>query len=228
MNKNCVTFKGRKEGITVVLDADVGFGVIQDTLREKITAAESFLGNSQAAIHFNGRNLTDDEVGLLIDIIKDGSRLEITEIVVEEVTEAAEEAAVEPPAEDGGEEPMLTEAFDNEQMTVYQYGNLRSGRSLRYPGSVVLMGDVNAGAEIVAEGNVIVMGTLRGMVHAGCAGDTGCFVSALSMQPTQLRIADVLIYIPPELAKKNRKKIDPVYAHISNGEIYISPMGSKE
>ena len=66
---------------------------------------------------------------------------------------------------------------------------LRSGQVVRYPGSVVIMGDVNAGAEIIAEGDVVVWGSLRGMVHAGASGDEAATVCALHLAPTQLRLA---------------------------------------
>jgi septum site-determining protein MinC len=55
---------------------------------------------------------------------------------------------------------------------------------------VVVLGDVNPGAEIVAEGNVIVWGRVRGMVHAGAKGDTSARICALELSATQLRIAD--------------------------------------
>jgi septum site-determining protein MinC len=67
---------------------------------------------------------------------------------------------------------------------------LRSGTRVEYPGHVVVMGDVNPGAEIVAEGNVIVWGRVRGMIHAGAKGDRSAFICALDLSANQLRIAD--------------------------------------
>jgi septum site-determining protein MinC len=67
---------------------------------------------------------------------------------------------------------------------------LRSGKRVEFPGHVVVMGDVNAGAEIVAEGNVIVWGRVRGMIHAGAKGDRSASICALDLSATQLRIAD--------------------------------------
>ncbi len=66
---------------------------------------------------------------------------------------------------------------------------LRSGTRVEYPGHVVVMGDVNPGAEIVAEGNVIVWGRVRGMIHAGAKGDRSAFICALDLSANQLRIA---------------------------------------
>jgi septum site-determining protein MinC len=67
---------------------------------------------------------------------------------------------------------------------------LRSGTRVEYPGHIVIMGDVNPGAEIVADGNVIVWGRVRGMIHAGAKGDRSAFICALDLSANQLRIAD--------------------------------------
>jgi septum site-determining protein MinC len=67
---------------------------------------------------------------------------------------------------------------------------VRSGTRIEFPGHVVVLGDVNPGAEIVAEGNVIVWGRVRGMVHAGSKGNRKAIICALDLSPTQLRIAE--------------------------------------
>lgn len=77
-----------------------------------------------------------------------------------------------------------------EDMALFQSRTLRSGTRIEFPGHVVVLGDVNPGAEIVAEGNVIVWGRLRGMVHAGAKGNRKAVICALDLSPTQLRIAD--------------------------------------
>lgn len=104
----------------------------------------------------------------------------------------------------------------------FQQGSLRSGQIIRYRGSVVVLGDVNPGAEILAEGNVIVLGNLKGIVHAGCMGDDRCFIAALNLRPSQLRIADKITYMPSE--SKNAWGGTPQYAFISDGQIYIAPL----
>ena len=225
MKQNLVTFKGTKEGITVMLSDTADFSAIEQALRTKIAAARSLFGEAQAVIKFKGRVLSAEEKELLVTIIKEGSQLEIMGVVSEGEAVKVENDADKPNAPpEGITRAGGYDAADTEGPTIFQRGSLRSGQSIRYAGSVVLMGDINAGAEIVAEGNVIVMGAIRGMAHAGCAGDASCYVAALSMQPTQLRIADIIIYIPAEVVKKNKNRIDPVYAHIHDGEICISPL----
>jgi septum site-determining protein MinC len=77
-----------------------------------------------------------------------------------------------------------------EETALFLHRTLRSGTRIEFAGHVVVMGDVNPGAEIVAEGNVMVWGRLRGMVHAGVKGDRSAVICALDLSPTQLRIAD--------------------------------------
>jgi septum site-determining protein MinC len=67
---------------------------------------------------------------------------------------------------------------------------LRSGKRIEFPGHVVVMGDVNAGAEIIADGNVIIWGRVRGMIHAGAKGNRSAIICALDLSATQLRIAN--------------------------------------
>ena len=67
---------------------------------------------------------------------------------------------------------------------------VRSGTRIEFPGHIVIVGDVNSGAEIVAVGNVIVWGRVRGMIHAGSKGDRSAFICALDLSANQLRIAD--------------------------------------
>lgn len=77
-----------------------------------------------------------------------------------------------------------------EETALFLDRTLRSGTRIEFGGHVVVLGDVNPGAEIVAEGNIIVWGRLRGMVHAGSKGNREAVICALDFSPMQLRIAD--------------------------------------
>jgi septum site-determining protein MinC len=77
-----------------------------------------------------------------------------------------------------------------EETALFLHRTLRSGTRIEFAGHVVILGDVNPGAEIVAEGNVLVWGRLRGMVHAGAKGNRNAVICALDLSPTQLRIAE--------------------------------------
>jgi septum site-determining protein MinC len=79
---------------------------------------------------------------------------------------------------------------------------LRSGRSVYHEGHVVIIGDVNPGAEIIAGGDVVVWGKLRGLVHAGAHGDSAAVICALALNPTQLRIAGQIAVAPGEKRRR--------------------------
>jgi septum site-determining protein MinC len=100
---------------------------------------------------------------------------------------------------------------------------LRSGFSLQHPGHVVVIGDVNPGAEIIAGGDVIVWGRLRGMVHAGANGNEAAVVCALDLSPTQLRIAGQIAVTP-----QRRGKSQPEMARLRNGQVVAEPWESKK
>jgi len=102
--------------------------------------------------------------------------------------------------------------FQDGENAILVKRTLRSGYSLRYPGHVIVVGDVNPGAEIIAGGSVLVWGRLRGVVHAGAEGDDRAVVCALDLSPMQLRISGHAA-IPP---KKKGKPL-PEIASIKNG-----------
>jgi len=79
---------------------------------------------------------------------------------------------------------------------LYLQTTLRSGCDVKHNGSVVVIGDVNPGSEIVADGDILIWGRLRGVAHAGAKGNTRCRIMALQMEPTQLRIADFVARAP--------------------------------
>ncbi|MGB8213477.1 MAG: septum site-determining protein MinC [Anaerolineales bacterium] len=97
-------------------------------------------------------------------------------------------------------------------------GPLRSGGRVDFDGNVVVLGDVNSGAEIVAAGSIIVWGRLRGVVHAGAQGDENAVVCALELAPTQLRIAGEIAVSP-----KKQGKSQPEMARLRDGQLAAEP-----
>jgi len=97
-----------------------------------------------------------------------------------------------------------------EETAMFLHRTLRSGTRIEFAGHVVVLGDVNPGAEIVAEGNVIIWGRLRGMVHAGSKGNRSAVICALDLSPTQLRIADEVSALlkPPEQSRPEMARIN--------------------
>jgi septum site-determining protein MinC len=96
---------------------------------------------------------------------------------------------------------------------------LRSGKRIEFPGNVVVLGDVNAGAEIIADGHVVVWGRVRGMIHAGAKGDRSAVICALDLSATQLRIAN-----ETSAMLKPRKNPQPEVASINEeGHLQSEP-----
>lgn len=79
---------------------------------------------------------------------------------------------------------------------LYIQMTLRSGTEIRHNGTVIVMGDLNPGGSIIAEGDILVWGRLRGVAHAGCKGNSKALIMALQMEPTQIRIADYVARAP--------------------------------
>ena len=96
---------------------------------------------------------------------------------------------------------------------------MHSGQAFRSQSGVILMGDLNAGAEIVSDHDVVVLGTLRGTVHAGASGNRKALVFALRMQPTQLRIAELITQ--PSKEDKRSPRFESEIAFIEGESIII-------
>lgn len=79
---------------------------------------------------------------------------------------------------------------------LYLQMTVRSGVEIRHSGTVVVLGDLNPGGIVVANGDILVWGRLRGIAHAGADGNPKCLIMALQMEPTQLRIADYVARAP--------------------------------
>src|SRR5262245_49932588 len=98
----------------------------------------------------------------------------------------SEPAVVPEPAPAAAPEPAPAEApASDAPLTIV--GPIRSGVILEHVGHIVVFGDVNPGAEIRSQGNIVVLGRLRGTAHAGIGRDAG-FILSLRLEPQQLRI----------------------------------------
>lgn len=92
--------------------------------------------------------------------------------------------------------PNASETPKAMEEPLYIQMTLRSGTEIRHNGTVIVMGDLNPGSTIVAEGDILVWGRLRGIAHAGCKGNARCLIMALQMEPTQIRIAECVARAP--------------------------------
>ena len=90
---------------------------------------------------------------------------------------------------------------------LYLKTTVRSGMEIRHDGTIILCGDVNPGGAVLAQGDIIIWGRLRGLAHAGVKGDRTCRIFSLQLQPTQLRIADVVARAPNPLPQQQQPEI---------------------
>jgi septum site-determining protein MinC len=119
-----------------------------------------------------------------------------------------------PAAEETEEEAPSPKPRSTEAILVRR--TVRSGQVVQYPGHVVIVGDVNLDGEVLAAGDVIIWGKLRGVVHAGAVGDDSAIVCALQMQPMQLRIGNYIARAPED---QGREPGEPEVAFVRNGGI---------
>lgn len=211
MSQESVIFKGSKSGIVVILDEQKPFEDIINDIRYKLEHAENFFCGTDLNIGFQGRSLDAEERQQLSKTI--------TEIVGTDVHLDFESRF----------DQLLQriEVFDgiDEGITKFHRGTVRAGQCINAEGNLVIMGDVNPSAQVVANGNIIVMGSARGIVHAGHNGNRRAIVAALNLQPTQLRIADVISRSPDE---DDKHRMMPEIAYVKEDKIYIEAYLSKK
>ncbi len=207
-----VVIKGFKAGIILVLNPDTSYETLKKDIADKFKASAAFFGEAAKAVSFKGRDLTDEQKMEIVDIIQANCSLSILCIMEEDPeTEAAFQKTIE---------RKLEQDYSNTGQ--FYKGNLRSGQVLDVETSIIIIGDIKPGAKVISKGNVIILGSLKGNVYAGAAGNTNAFVVALDMRPVQIRIADTIARAPdnPEKTPGNQTKI----AFLDNGNIYIEPL----
>lgn len=226
---NAVVIKGSKNGITVFLDKDMPFDELLKNVSDKFKNASKFFNNANMAIAFNGRTLLPDEEKKILDIISDVSELNIVCVLDEngDMDRICEEAVKK--ALDSVEKPIEKEEIKSQPQCMFYKGTLRSGQVFEADGSVVILGDVNPGGKVIAKGNVIVLGNLKGNIFAGVDGNENAFVVALEMNPMQIKIGDIIARCSDAGAKiaksKNKAKVlEPKIAYVYDQNIYIEDL----
>ncbi len=211
-------FKIKKTDLFIVLNNEATFDDVLVELIDKLQEVKKIFKNEKTNVLFSGRELSsEEEEAIYTAIEQSGLNLVVygNESYLENVTpdlKFSDEGVSE-------KSKNLEEENDpQKQPTFFQNGSLRSGRRIDFDGSVVLLGDLNAGAEIVAQGNIIVLGACRGMVHAGAKGDNNAYIFAQQLTPTQIRISEMVTYLD---TGKNDVHV-PSYAYIDEGRIYVA------
>ena len=218
MNKYSVEFKGTKDGVTIYCLESAGFEEVLRDLADRLKQRADFFAEAKVRVDIGNRSLTDDEKVQLAQVIAENSKLELVGI-----QSTAQRPPIVTPAKRRGEtEDLNLEGFKEGRSLVIKR-TLRSGQGVHFPGNVTVLGDINPGAEVVAEGDIYVFGTLRGTAHAGVGGDRSASVVALRLAPTQLRIADIISRAPDDSTLPDQ----PEYAYISEDRIMIATISTK-
>ena len=218
MRKYAVEFKGTKDGVIIFCLEDADFSEILSDLQERLQKRADFFGDADVKVDVGRRELSTEEKKALQDVIANNSRLHLSAILNSGKSKLLSASSA---GRQRKNELQLEGFRENRSLVIRK--TLRSGQYIRFPGDVVVMGGVNPGAEIVADGDIYVFGTLRGIAHAGAAGDKSALVVALRLVPTQLRIADVISRSPDNSTLPDQ----PEYAYISDQRIMIAAIPVK-
>ena len=108
----------------------------------------------------------------------------------------------------------------------------RSGELIRYPGDIVVLADVNPGAEIIADGDILVFGTLRGLAHAGAGGDIQATIIAVKFEAPRVRIGPYTGMAPktkqrPRSQQTGPQPAGPMIAYVRRQHIFVAPFAGR-
>ena len=201
MAKNIVNIKGTPSGLIFYFDIlEAGFGQVCAAPEDKLLHSGDFFLNADYIIdrpeQFSAEELAVIE-GILAKYHLVKGKPQPRELPSDEQYEVIYQTA-------GGNSLLVTRS-------------IRNGRKLSVRGNAVIMGDINPGGEIVATGNIVVMGSCRGVLHAGAEGDESCYILAYTMAAQQLRIASHVATIPSDVALSPLK-----LAMVQDGSIILT------
>jgi septum site-determining protein MinC len=214
-----IAIKGTSNGLVITIGAGAWQNLV-DELEGHLSKKASFFKGGRVALQVGPRQLTRLQLEAVGQVL---ARHNVTLWAIESDSPGTREAATQLGLETATPDRPIIDQSASAQATVpagdaiVLRRTLRSGQVVYHPGHIVILGDVNPGAEIRAGGSVIVWGRLRGMVHAG-TGDVGeeAVVCALQLSPTQLRIGK---YIARSPADESDYEFVPEMASVQNDQI---------
>jgi len=230
-----IAIKGTRNGLLLTLEPETPFSELLTALSNRLSEAPGFFRGASLALDTRRRNLRISERTQLEELLANYqmsvTSLEQTLIAKQIEREVISSDVGSEPSIDVGNEPTITVEVISEQTqaqayqldprdsddTLFLRRTVRSGQAIHHASSIVILGDVNPGAEIVASGDIIVWGVLRGLVHAGYPNNENAIVCSLLLAPVQLRIAHLLSRPPDGFQVQAR----PEFATIKNGQIVV-------
>jgi len=225
-----VQIKGIRDGLLVSL-GEAGWPVAQRALLERIEAQPDFFKGARLSLDVGAQALKSPELTALRDQLSERGITLWAVVSTSPITENAAQLLglatrlFKPTPQHEHTRPTagsfpVAKGIDDET-ALWVNKTLRSGTRIEFAGHVVVLGDVNPGAEIIAGGSVIVWGRLRGFVHAGAQGKKDVVVCALDLSPTQLRVADEIAVAP-----RRSGKPQPEVVRLKDGRLQAEPWTS--
>jgi septum site-determining protein MinC len=213
-----ITIKGTRSGLLLTLEPETPFVDLLNALADRLAEAPAFFRGAALTVDTSRRNLRVSERVQLESLL---AHYQMSVRSLEQVTEVIREARtitlpLEEPQDQPEELQVQRDPRESED-TLFLRRTIRSGQAIHHKSNVVVLGDVNPGAEIVAGGDIIVWGVLRGMVHAGYPDNEQATVCALQLSPVQVRIAHLLSRPPEGFTAQPR----PEVAIIKQGQIVV-------
>ncbi|MBA3534698.1 MAG: septum site-determining protein MinC [Ardenticatenales bacterium] len=234
-----IAVKGERDGLVLILPPEDDNPSILAMLRSYLEQSGPFFKGASVTLDVGERVLNEEELQELRVLLEEWEvQLQGLRSSADETRAAAIAAEVELPfvvpldvavANSRPSTAIPEESVD----ALLVRRTLRSGQIVRHPGAIIVLGDVNPGAEIVAGGDVVVWGSLRGVVHAGAMGDARAMVCALKLSPMQLRISDKIAIAPESkgqgrLRPWQRLQQSPEVARIHQGGIVVEAWPGKK
>lgn len=199
--KSCLRVSSTKDEIKITVNAGTEFEDLLEDFKIKLPRIRKYYEKEKLPIHIVGKALKENEQTAVRAILK----AEIdTKITFGDTSEVLGLHAIK----------RTFEASVETSETKFIRGNLRSGQREEFSGSIAILGDLNYGAEVIAGENIIVTGIIRGVAHAGANGNKKAIISANAIDPTQVRIANVVKEIT-----ENDYKLPFIYLDGENIEI---------
>jgi septum site-determining protein MinC len=219
-----ISIKGTRNGLLLTMEPGTPFSDLIGALASRLAEAPDFFRGASLSVDTTRRKLLVSERVQLEDLLShyymSVSPIEQAKTVQKEIPKTVQFPAEETPLPGmPAPQEVQQEARDPRESTdtLFLHRTVRSGQAIHHTSNVVVLGDVNPGAEIVAGGDIIVWGTLRGMVHAGYPDNANALVCSLLLSPVQLRIAHLLSRPPEGFEAQPRPEI----ASIKNGQIVV-------
>ena len=208
MSEDIVKIKGMKAGLQLSFSRGAKFEDIKANILHKLESGNSFFMRG-TTVYVPREVLPNDQIEVLRKTFHQHGMLFRTELPAPKVNivEQKTESKKLPPDE------------DLQQMIIINH-TVRGGQEVKTRSSVLICGNVNPGAQIIAGGSIDVRGACRGVVHAGAFGNANAFIVADQLMPMQIRIADLIARAPDGMEKSDT----PERASIKNGQIVIEPI----